>query len=91
MLLVGAGGLGSPAALYLAAAGVGRIGIIDSDTVDLSNLHRQIVHETPSIGTRKVDSAKATLARLNPDVEVVPFDLRLDSGNALEVLAGWDA
>lgn len=90
VLLVGAGGLGSPAALYLAAAGVGTIGIVDSDTVDLSNLHRQIVHDTPAVGTRKVESARATLARLNPGVEVVPFDLRLNAGNALEILAGWD-
>ncbi len=90
VLLVGAGGLGSPAALYLAAAGVGTIGIVDGDTVDLSNLHRQIIHDTPAVGTRKVDSARETLARLNPDVEVVPFDLRLDAGNALEILAGWD-
>ena len=91
VLLVGAGGLGSPAALYLAAAGVGRIGIIDSDTVDLSNLHRQILHDTSSVGSRKVDSARAMLARLNPDIEVQPYDLRLDAGNALDILAGWDA
>lgn len=90
VLLVGAGGLGSPAALYLAAAGVGRLGIIDSDTVDLSNLHRQILHDTPSVGKRKADSAEATLTRLNPNVEVVPYDLRLDAGNALDIIAGWD-
>lgn len=90
VILVGAGGLGSPAALYLAAAGVGRIGIIDSDTVDLSNLHRQILHDTTSVGTRKVDSAQAMLNRLNPGVEILPYDLRLNSGNALEIFAGWD-
>jgi len=90
VLLVGAGGLGSPAALYLAAAGVGRLGVIDSDTVDLSNLHRQILHDTTSVGKRKVDSAEATLTRLNPNVEIVPYDLRLDAGNALEIFAGWD-
>jgi adenylyltransferase/sulfurtransferase len=90
VLLVGAGGLGSPAALYLAAAGVGRLGIIDSDTVDLSNLHRQILHDTPSVGKRKADSAEATLTRLNPNVTVVPYDLRLDAGNALDIFAGWD-
>ena len=90
VLLVGAGGLGSPAALYLAAAGVGRIGIIDSDTVDLSNLHRQILHDTASVGNSKVDSAKSMLTRLNPGVEVLPYDLRLDAGNALEIFAGWD-
>ncbi len=90
VLLVGAGGLGSPAALYLAAAGVGRLGIIDSDTVDLSNLHRQILHDTPSVGKRKANSAEATLTRLNPNVEVVPYDLRLDAGNALDIFTGWD-
>ena len=90
VLLIGAGGLGSPAAVYLAAAGVGRLGIIDSDTVDLSNLHRQILHDTPAVGKRKVDSAEATLTRLNPNVEIVPYDLRLDAGNALEIFAGWD-
>jgi adenylyltransferase/sulfurtransferase len=90
VLLVGAGGLGSPAAVYLAAAGVGKLGLIDSDTVDVSNLHRQILHDTPSIGKPKVDSAEATITRLNPNVEVVAHDLRLDSDNALEIFTGWD-
>jgi adenylyltransferase/sulfurtransferase len=90
VLVVGAGGLGSPAAFYLAAAGVGRIGLVDADTVDLSNLHRQIVHDEASVGRPKVESAAATLSRLNPDVEIVPLPLRLDSSNALDTLAGWD-
>ena len=90
VLVVGAGGLGSPAAFYLAAAGVGRIGLVDADTVDLSNLHRQIVHDETSVGRPKVESAAATLTRLNPDVEVVPLQRRLDAGNALETLSGWD-
>lgn len=90
VLVVGAGGLGSPAAFYLAAAGVGRIGLVDADTVDLSNLHRQIVHDASSVGRPKVESAAATLSRLNPEVEIVPLELRLDSSNALDTLAGWD-
>jgi molybdopterin/thiamine biosynthesis adenylyltransferase/rhodanese-related sulfurtransferase len=90
VLLVGAGGLGSPAALYLAAAGVGRIGLVDADTVDLSNLHRQVLHGTDSLGRTKVESAAATLARLNPEIEAVPMALRLTSDNALDTIAGWD-
>jgi len=91
VLLVGAGGLGSPAALYLAAAGVGRLGIVDSDSVDLTNLHRQVLHDTTSVGHRKTDSARERLVRLNPGVEVVTTDLRLDASNALELFAGgWD-
>ncbi len=91
VLLVGAGGLGSPAALYLAAAGVGRLGIVDSDTVDLSNLHRQVLHDTTSVGRRKVASAVDRLHALNPEIEVVGYDLRLDSSNAMGVLSeGWD-
>ena len=90
VLVVGAGGLGSPAAFYLAAAGVGRIGLVDADTVDLSNLHRQIVHDVASVGRPKVESAVAALSRLNPDVEIVPLQLRLDSSNALDTLSGWD-
>ena len=77
VLLLGAGGLGSPAALYLAAAGVGTIGIIDMDVVDASNLQRQILHSMDRIGERKVDSAKKTLTALNPDVDVVTYDVRL--------------
>jgi len=91
VLLIGAGGLGSPASLYLAAAGVGRIGIIDADIVDETNLQRQIVHSLDTLGTPKVDSAKATLERLNPDVEVVPYRERLTSENIDRILDdGWD-
>ena len=91
ILLVGAGGLGSPASLYLAAAGVGRIGIIDADVVDESNLQRQIVHSTESLGEPKVDSAKRAIEALNPDVEVVPYQERLSSENIERILAdGWD-
>ena len=81
VLLLGAGGLGSPAALYLAAAGVGTIGIVDMDVVDESNLQRQILHNLDRIGERKVDSAKKTLTALNPDVNVITFDVRLDASN----------
>ncbi len=90
VLLLGAGGLGSPAALYLAAAGVGTIGIIDMDVVDESNLQRQILHNMDRIGDRKVDSAKKTLTSLNPDVNVVTHDVRLDAGNVLSILEGYD-
>jgi molybdopterin/thiamine biosynthesis adenylyltransferase/rhodanese-related sulfurtransferase len=91
VLLIGAGGLGSPAALYLAAAGVGTIGIIDPDVVDDSNLQRQIVHSTERLGEPKVDSAKRTIEALNADVEVVTFQERLTSENIETVLAhGWD-
>ncbi len=91
VLLVGAGGLGSPASLYLAAAGVGRLGIVDADVVDASNLQRQIVHSTQSLGEPKVDSAKATIEALNPDVDVVPYRERLTSENIDRILAdGWD-
>ncbi len=90
VLLLGAGGLGSPAALYLAAAGVGTIGIIDMDVVDESNLQRQILHNMDRIGDRKVDSAKKTLTALNPDVDVVTYDVRLGADNVLDILTGWD-
>ena len=90
VLLLGAGGLGSPAALYLAAAGVGTIGIVDMDVVDASNLQRQILHTLDRVGERKVDSAKAAIAALNPDVEVVTHHLRLGADNILEVLDGYD-
>ncbi len=91
VLMIGAGGLGSPASLYLAAAGVGRLGIVDADVVDESNLQRQIVHSTKSLGTPKVLSAKAALEALNPDVEVVPYEERLTSENIDRILAeGWD-
>src|SRR5437879_7390159 len=91
VLLIGAGGLGSPASLYLAAAGVGRIGIIDADVVDESNLQRQIVHSTDSLGEPKVESAKRAIEALNPDVEVVSYKERLTSENIERILAdGWD-
>jgi molybdopterin/thiamine biosynthesis adenylyltransferase/rhodanese-related sulfurtransferase len=90
VLLLGAGGLGSPAALYLAAAGVGTIGIIDMDVVDDSNLQRQILHNVERIGDRKVDSAKKTLTLLNPDVDVVTYDVRLGADNVMDILQGWD-
>jgi molybdopterin/thiamine biosynthesis adenylyltransferase/rhodanese-related sulfurtransferase len=89
-LLVGAGGLGSPAGLYLAAAGVGTIGIVDSDVVDLSNLQRQVLHTTQSVGKLKTESAEATIRALNPDVKVVRHDLRLDASNVMEVIAPYD-
>ena len=91
VLLIGAGGLGSPASLYLAAAGVGRIGTVDADVVDESNLQRQIVHSTESLGEPKVESAKRTIEALNPDVEVVAYKERLTSENIERILAdGWD-
>jgi sulfur-carrier protein adenylyltransferase/sulfurtransferase len=91
VLLLGAGGLGSPAALYLAAAGVGRIGIVDDDKVDASNLQRQVMHSTARLGEWKGESAKRTLEELNPDVEVVPYLERMTSENVERILAdGWD-
>ena len=90
VLLLGAGGLGSPAGLYLAAAGVGTIGIIDMDVVDASNLQRQILHNTDRIGERKVDSAKKTLTLMNPDVNVVTYDVRLGADNILDIIDGYD-
>lgn len=90
VLLLGAGGLGSPAALYLAASGVGTIGIVDMDTVDASNLQRQILHNMDRIGDRKVDSAKKTITAINPDVDVVTYDMRLGADNILDVIDGYD-
>jgi molybdopterin/thiamine biosynthesis adenylyltransferase/rhodanese-related sulfurtransferase len=90
VLMLGAGGLGSPAALYLAAAGVGTIGIVDMDVVDASNLQRQILHNLDRIGDRKVDSAKKTLTLINPDVNVVTYDTRLDASNIMDIIAGYD-
>jgi molybdopterin/thiamine biosynthesis adenylyltransferase/rhodanese-related sulfurtransferase len=90
VLLLGAGGLGSPAAMYLAAAGVGTLGIVDMDVVDSSNLQRQILHNVDRIGERKVDSAKKTLTQLNPDVDVVTYDVRLGADNILEIIDGYD-
>ncbi|MBH34027.1 MAG: molybdenum cofactor biosynthesis protein MoeB [Euryarchaeota archaeon] len=90
VLLIGAGGLGSPAALYLAAAGVGRLGLVDNDAVDLSNLQRQILHATKDVGQPKVASAKASLEALDPNVKVEVFQERLNPGNAMAIMKGWD-
>ncbi len=90
VLIVGAGGLGSPASLYLAAAGVGRLGLIDNDAVDVSNLQRQILHATPDIGRPKVESAKETLEALDPNLSLEVFHERLHPGNVLERFGGWD-
>ena len=90
VLIIGAGGLGSPAALYLAAAGVGTIGIADADTVDLSNLQRQIIHGTDDIGKPKVESARETIQALNPDVEVITYPEYLSSQNILPILEDYD-
>jgi molybdopterin/thiamine biosynthesis adenylyltransferase/rhodanese-related sulfurtransferase len=90
VLCLGAGGLGSPIALYLAAAGVGTLGIVDDDVVDLSNLQRQVIHTTAGIGTPKVDSAEAAIKALNPDVEVVKYRTRLDASNVMEIIDGYD-
>ena len=90
VLLIGAGGLGCPAALYLAAAGVGRIGLVDDDVVDASNLQRQILFTTHDLGRSKVEVARERLVALNPDVRVDIFKTRLDSKNALELFADYD-
>ncbi len=90
VLCLGAGGLGSPAALYLAAAGVGTVGIVDMDVVDASNLQRQILHNLDRVGDRKVDSAKKTLNALNPDVNVVTYDVRLGADNIVDIIKDYD-
>ncbi len=90
VLLVGAGGLGSPAAYYLAAAGVGTLGIIDNDVVDISNLQRQILHANDRVGTPKVESAKKTLEALNPDVKVIPYQAKLTSENIMDIIKDYD-
>lgn len=90
VLLLGAGGLGSPTALYLAAAGVGTLGIVDDDDVDLSNLQRQVIHSTQRIGIPKVDSAEESIHALNPDVQVVKYPVRLNAENIMEIIDGWD-
>ncbi len=90
VLLVGAGGLGSPAALYLAAAGVGTLGIVDFDTVDASNLQRQILHSMDRLGQPKVESARETLQALNPDVKIEPYQERLSADNVLDIMRGYD-
>ena len=90
VVIIGAGGLGSPAALYLAAAGVGTIGVVDMDTVEESNLQRQILHSTETIGKNKVDSAEKTLSALNPDVNVITYNTLLNKENAIEVIENYD-
>jgi molybdopterin/thiamine biosynthesis adenylyltransferase/rhodanese-related sulfurtransferase len=90
VLLLGAGGLGSPTALYLAAAGVGTLGIVDDDVVDLSNLQRQVIHTTDRVGVPKVDSAEETIRALNPDVNVVKYPVRIDASNIVEIISGYD-
>ncbi len=90
VLLLGAGGLGSPTALYLAAAGVGTLGIVDDDDVDLSNLQRQVIHSTQRIGIPKVESAEETIHALNPNVDVVKYPVRLNAHNIVEIIDGWD-
>src|SRR5216683_3447572 len=90
VLCIGAGGLGSPIALYLAAAGVGTLGIVDFDAVDVSNLHRQIIHFTSDVGRPKLDSAREKIAAVNPFVEVKTFETRLTSENALRIFTGFD-
>jgi adenylyltransferase/sulfurtransferase len=90
VLMIGAGGLGSPSAYYLAAAGVGTIGIIDNDVVDISNLQRQILHANDRVGMAKVESAKKTLEALNPDVKVVPYHAKLTSENIMEIIKDYD-
>ena len=90
VLLLGAGGLGSPAAYYLAAAGIGNLGIVDFDRVDLSNLQRQIIHSTERIGMLKTESAKKTIEALNPDVNITLYNERLDSSNIMSLIEGYD-
>ncbi|HEV2768839.1 MAG TPA: molybdopterin-synthase adenylyltransferase MoeB [Solirubrobacteraceae bacterium] len=90
VLLLGAGGRGAPAALYLAAAGVGTIGIVDDDQVDLSNLQRQVIHTTDRVGEAKVDSAEEAMRAINPDVDVVKYPTRLDASNIMEIIEGYD-
>ena len=90
VLSIGAGGLGAPLLMYLAAAGVGTLGVVDDDVVDLSNLQRQVIHATGAVGTAKTESAAATLAGINPGVEVVRHSLRLTEENAGEIIAGYD-
>ena len=90
VLIIGAGGLGAPAAMYLAAAGVGTIGIVDADEVDLSNLQRQIIHSTADIGKAKVKSAKETMNAMNPDVEVKTYRMFVDASNIRELIREYD-
>jgi len=90
VLVIGAGGLGSPCALYLASAGVGRIGVVDSDVVEINNLQRQIIHSTANVGKPKAESAKERMSAINPDVEVIAYKLRVTSKNILDVIKDYD-
>ncbi|MCX7722167.1 MAG: molybdopterin-synthase adenylyltransferase MoeB [Verrucomicrobiae bacterium] len=90
VVCVGAGGLGSPVLMYLAAAGVGKLGIVDADVVELPNLQRQVIHDTTDVGRPKTESAREKLERLNPDVQIVSHPVRLNSTNALEIICGYD-
>src|SRR6201990_732437 len=90
VLVIGAGGLGAPALMYLAAAGVGTLGVVDDDVVSLSNLQRQVIHGTPDIGRRKVDTAAERISRLNPHVQFAAHATRLNAGNAMELIGGYD-
>jgi molybdopterin-synthase adenylyltransferase len=90
VLVIGAGGLGSPSALYLASAGVGRLGIVDSDVVELNNLQRQIVHSVKNVGREKAESARERLAEINPDTQVIAYNLRLTSANILDIIKDYD-
>src|SRR5881409_1497589 len=90
VLVIGAGGLGSPVALYLAAAGVGTLGLVDFDVVDITNLHRQLLHGTTDVGRAKLDSARDRLREVNPHVHVEPYATRLTSANALEIIGDYD-
>src|SRR6478736_2591471 len=90
VLCIGAGGLGSPIAMYLAAAGVGKLGLLDFDTVDFSNLQRQIIHGTDDVGRPKAESAKDTINDINPNVEVVIHNTRISAENAMDIIAGYD-
>ena len=90
ILLIGAGGLGSPLAMYLAAAGIGRLGLVDFDRVDASNLHRQLIHGTKDVGRLKIDSARESISDINPHVQVDTYETALTSSNALEIMEGYD-
>src|SRR5579864_7761703 len=90
VLCIGAGGLGSPAALYLAAAGVGKLGLVDFDEVDLSNLQRQILHGTKDVGRKKLDSARDRLHDVNPNIEIETHECRFRSSNAMKIVSGYD-
>ncbi|NQT30304.1 MAG: HesA/MoeB/ThiF family protein, partial [Candidatus Saganbacteria bacterium] len=90
VLVIGAGGLGSPVAAYLTGAGVGTLGVVDSDKVELNNIHRQIIYSSDDIGKPKVDAAKERLKKVNPDVNIIPYELRLTSDNIMDIIADYD-